>query len=197
MAFFCSLCSKGYARMNEYEAHLSSYDHSHRQRMKDMRAMVRDPTASARARRQEARADGLVKVQLDGDLEATGDGAGDGSAGASSGAARTAPASVAGPGFKKGGFKKSGFKTSGFVSTGGGGAGTAQGPAADEGGGSNNSKAMDVDVVPEPKAAKRATLAATGAFSAPVPLPRSDREFVESDTDDEGYDIYDPRKPTD
>jgi hypothetical protein len=28
--------------MNDYEAHLSSYDHSHKQRLKDMKAMVRD-----------------------------------------------------------------------------------------------------------------------------------------------------------
>ena len=45
--------------MNEYEAHLSSYDHSHRQRMKDMKAMVRDPNAAARARRQEAKNEGV------------------------------------------------------------------------------------------------------------------------------------------
>ncbi|RYC54464.1 hypothetical protein CHU98_g11745, partial [Xylaria longipes] len=42
-SFHCDLCSKGYSRMNDYEAHLSSYDHSHRQRMKDMKQMVKDP----------------------------------------------------------------------------------------------------------------------------------------------------------
>jgi len=35
-AFHCSLCNKGYSRMNDYEAHLSSYDHSHKQRLRDM-----------------------------------------------------------------------------------------------------------------------------------------------------------------
>ena len=30
-AFFCELCQKGYSRMNEYEAHQSSYDHTHKQ----------------------------------------------------------------------------------------------------------------------------------------------------------------------
>ncbi len=34
--------------MNDYEAHLGSYDHSHKQRLKDMKAMVRDPNAAAR-----------------------------------------------------------------------------------------------------------------------------------------------------
>lgn len=34
LSFFCELCVKGYSRQNEYDAHLSSYDHAHRQRMK-------------------------------------------------------------------------------------------------------------------------------------------------------------------
>ena len=50
--------------MNDYEAHLGSYDHSHRQRMKDMKQMVKDPTAGARARRAEAKADGLISIRL-------------------------------------------------------------------------------------------------------------------------------------
>lgn len=51
--FFCELCNKGYARSNEYDAHLSSYDHTHRQRMKDMRALTRNPTAAVRANREK------------------------------------------------------------------------------------------------------------------------------------------------
>ncbi len=66
-AFFCELCQKGYSRMNEYEAHLSSYDHAHKQRLKDMKAMVRDPAASARARRQEAKAaDAMISIKVGG-----------------------------------------------------------------------------------------------------------------------------------
>ncbi|KAL5614211.1 uncharacterized protein BROUX77_000048 [Berkeleyomyces rouxiae] len=89
-AFFCQLCSKGYSRVNEYEAHLSSYDHSHKQRLKDMKAMVKDSNAVARARRAEAKADGIVAVQIADSSEL----AGDQSVASSSG------------GFKKGGFKK-------------------------------------------------------------------------------------------
>lgn len=76
--------------MNDYEAHLSSYDHTHRQRLKDMKAMVKDPGAGARARRAEAKADGIVSIKIP-DAEGA------------------QPA--AGSGFKKGGFKKSGFKS--------------------------------------------------------------------------------------
>ncbi|KAK8195102.1 uncharacterized protein BKA78DRAFT_309121 [Phyllosticta capitalensis] len=28
--FFCELCNKGYKRHNEFEAHISSYDHQHK-----------------------------------------------------------------------------------------------------------------------------------------------------------------------
>ncbi|TDZ15046.1 G patch domain-containing protein 8 [Colletotrichum orbiculare MAFF 240422] len=90
-SFYCSLCSKGYSRMNDYEAHLSSYDHSHKQRLKDMKAMVRDPTAGARARKAEAKAGGLVPIKL---------------------VAKEQPQQPQGTGsFKKGGFKKGGFKS--------------------------------------------------------------------------------------
>ena len=82
-SFFCELCSKGYTRQNEYDVHLSSYDHAHRQRLKDMKAMTRVPQASARARRAEAPADDIVPI-----VDATGSG---------------------GP--RKGGFKKTGFKS--------------------------------------------------------------------------------------
>uniref|UniRef100_A0A8H7NLI2 C2H2-type domain-containing protein n=1 Tax=Bionectria ochroleuca TaxID=29856 RepID=A0A8H7NLI2_BIOOC len=63
-SFYCTLCSKGYSRMNDYEAHLSSYDHSHKQRLRDMKAMVRDPNASSRARKAEAKADGIVSIKM-------------------------------------------------------------------------------------------------------------------------------------
>ncbi|PFH56028.1 hypothetical protein XA68_17182 [Ophiocordyceps unilateralis] len=85
-SFYCTLCSKGYSRMNEYEAHLSSYDHTHKQRLKDMKAMVRDPNAGARARKAEAKADGLISITFD-EKDAA------------------APAAGWKPGFKRSGFK--------------------------------------------------------------------------------------------
>ncbi|KAL2269283.1 hypothetical protein VTJ83DRAFT_1467 [Remersonia thermophila] len=154
-SFYCQLCSKGYSRMNEYEAHLSSYDHSHKQRLKDMKAMVRDPTAAARARRQEQKADGVISIKL-GDATST----------------------ASGGGFKKGGFKKTGFTSTGFVSVcvpGGGNGAAAEGK---QDGGKTKKKDGDGRV-------------GTGLGAA------RDSGLVESDTEDEGYEVYDPRKPTD
>uniref|UniRef100_A0A803KN72 G-patch domain-containing protein n=1 Tax=Chenopodium quinoa TaxID=63459 RepID=A0A803KN72_CHEQI len=37
--FFCDLCNKQYKLAMEFEAHLSSYDHNHRKRFKEMREM--------------------------------------------------------------------------------------------------------------------------------------------------------------
>jgi hypothetical protein len=131
--------------MNDYEAHLSSYDHSHKQRMKDMKAMVRDPNASARARRAEAKADGLVSIKLD-----------------------AAAPSGTGGGFKKSGFKKSGFKS-------------AFAPATNQVAAAETSSASG---------------SAANAEQGAQPLARKNR-LDESDTEDEGYEVYDPRFPTD
>lgn len=122
--------------MNDYEAHLSSYDHSHKQRLKDMKAMVKDPSAGARARKAEAKAGGLVSIKMP-----------------------DKDASTGGAGFKKGGFKKSGFKST--------------------------MTAVSVDsssAAPKPPVATAPTKTANGD---------------ESDTEDEGYEVYDPRYPTD
>ncbi|KAH8779871.1 hypothetical protein F5883DRAFT_193152 [Diaporthe sp. PMI_573] len=100
-SFYCQLCQKGYSRHNEYEAHLSSYDHSHKVRLKEMRAMTRDPAAAARARKAEARENGVISIQLGG-----GGGGGGGDKPQASGGG-----GAGGGGFKKGGFKKSGFKS--------------------------------------------------------------------------------------
>ncbi|KAH9437300.1 hypothetical protein MCOR02_000955 [Pyricularia oryzae] len=152
-SFYCQLCSKGYSRMNDYEAHLSSYDHSHKQRLKDMKAMVRDPTAAARARKAEAKADGVISIKIGGE---------DG--GASAG------------GFKKGGFKKSGFKSA-FAPV----EAVPQQQAAmeEQGGGSKKPEDGAVATVPGHERVDRKT------------------EDGESDTEDEGYEVYDPRHPTD
>ncbi|KAK0634013.1 hypothetical protein B0T14DRAFT_85184 [Immersiella caudata] len=150
-SFYCQLCQKGYTRMNDYEAHLSSYDHSHKQRLKDMKAMVRDPNAAARARRQEQKAEGVISIKL-----------GEATAGSGAGAGGV------GGGFKKGGFKKSGFKSA-FV------------PVEDE----VAAAAKKEDAIKK----EQEPQGALGGF------PRS--ELVESDTEDEGYEVYDPRRPTD
>ncbi|CAD0085218.1 unnamed protein product [Aureobasidium vineae] len=51
--FYCDLCSKGYARITELEAHENSYDHQHRKRMKEMKQITRNPTAAVRNSRTE------------------------------------------------------------------------------------------------------------------------------------------------
>jgi len=132
--------------MNEYEAHLSSYDHSHKQRLKDMRQLSRDPLASTKARKAEAKANsqsGLISIKLGGE-SGTGGGGG---------------------GFKKAGFKKAGFKS-------------AFAPA-------------DGDPAKEAEKAE-----ASKKNAVPAPMLNQGME-VESDTDDEGYEMYDPRHPTD
>lgn len=132
--------------MNDYEAHLSSYDHTHKQRLKDMKAMVRDPNAGARARRAEAKADGLVSIKLpDKDKE---------SSSASAGASARKP-----------GFKRSGFK----------------------------SAFAPKEAQPVVDATKTA---AKEEATEPAPV-KSDDPADESSTDDEAYERYDPRHPTD
>lgn len=133
--------------MNEYEAHLSSYDHSHKQRLKDMRQLTRDPMASEKARKAEAKANsgaGLISIKLGGD-------------GASS---------SGGGGFKKGGFKKSGFKSA-FVP------------------------------VDAPKSEEKETEVDGNKILEKDSDTKMVEGTVESDTDDEGYEMYDPRHPTD
>ncbi|OAA74821.1 hypothetical protein LEL_06809 [Akanthomyces lecanii RCEF 1005] len=150
-SFYCALCAKGYARMNDYEAHLGSYDHSHKQRLKDMKAMVRDPGAAERARRAEAKADGLVSIKVP-----------DGSSGTTTGG-----------GFKKGGFKKSGFKST-----------MAPAAAAIAEGQAQQKKAVGDEVKTAPVQPE--------AVTTKPPLGM----LGESDTEDEGYEMYDPRYPT-
>ncbi|CAO2836845.1 unnamed protein product [Amaranthus hypochondriacus] len=54
--FFCDLCNKQYKLAMEFEAHLSSYDHNHRKRFKEMREMHgsnRDDRLKRELQRQE------------------------------------------------------------------------------------------------------------------------------------------------
>ena len=127
--------------MNDYEAHLGSYDHSHRQRLKDMKNMVKDPNAGARARKAEAKETGLVSIKLPGQ---------EGN-------------SAAGGANKKGGFKKSSFKS-------------AFAPVEGQ---RDPIRAMKPIAETEQKPS----------------LLKSSTE--ESDTEDEGYELYNPRFPTD
>jgi hypothetical protein len=132
--------------MHEYEAHLSSYDHSHKQRLKDMKQMVRDPQAAARARKQEAKAEGVISIKLGGS---------------------DAGGAAAGGGFKKGGFKKTGFKAA-FVPVEGGSKVEV---------GSSQEEAKLVEPI------------------AGLGKKELVDDLAESDTEDEGYDLYDPRHP--
>ncbi|EMC92865.1 hypothetical protein BAUCODRAFT_27192 [Baudoinia panamericana UAMH 10762] len=66
-SFFCELCQKGYARMNDFEAHEGSYDHQHRKRLKEMKQLTKDPNAASKARDAERRANeeaGLKSINL-------------------------------------------------------------------------------------------------------------------------------------
>ncbi|KFX87386.1 hypothetical protein V495_08334 [Pseudogymnoascus sp. VKM F-4514 (FW-929)] len=141
-SFYCELCTKGYSRMPDYEAHLSSYDHAHKQRLRDMKQLTRDPMASEKARKAEAKANagsGLISIKLGGDNAAG------------------AP--------KKGGFKKSGFKSA-FT-----------------------------PVEPEEQKTEAEVVKREDVVTKEVKDVRDATE--ESDTDDEGYEHYDPRFPTD
>ncbi|OTA04784.1 C2H2 transcriptional regulator [Trichoderma parareesei] len=166
-SFYCTLCSKGYSRMNDYEAHLSSYDHSHKQRLKDMKAMVRDPNAGAKARRAEAKADGIVSIKLsEQDAPSSGGGGGGGGGG----------------GFKKGGFKKTGFKSA-FAPVDAPTLAAASQPASTD--------------LPRKQANPAAGALADKGKTAPASSRIYKGSLVESDTEDEGYEVYDPRFPTD
>lgn len=152
--------------MNDYEAHLSSYDHSHKQRLKDMKAMVRDPNAGAKARKAEAKADGMVSIKLS-DQETPSSG---------------------GSGFKKGGFKKTGFKSA-FAPI------DNQAPAAAA---AAPTQSLATESSHEPTDEHADALEETEKRSSSPPPPRFYKgSLVESDTEDEGYEVYDPRFPTD
>ncbi|KAJ9607803.1 hypothetical protein H2200_007882 [Cladophialophora chaetospira] len=77
-AFFCALCQKGYSRMNEFEAHESSYDHQHKKRLKEMKEMQRQ----VQPKKEEKGP--LMQIKL---------------------GAPAKSAASSGGGFKKGGFK--------------------------------------------------------------------------------------------
>ncbi|GAQ80259.1 hypothetical protein KFL_000500110 [Klebsormidium nitens] len=61
--FLCDLCNKQYKLAIEYEAHLSSYDHNHKKRFRDMKQQQAGPK-DERIRREQVRAEReLLKQQ--------------------------------------------------------------------------------------------------------------------------------------
>lgn len=124
--------------MPDYEAHLSSYDHSHRVRLQEMKKLAKDPMSKEKARRAEEKANkgsGLISIKLGGDKDGV--------------------KKPAGAGFKKGRFK------------------SAFAPVEGPGSGSEEGKKEGV--------------------KAPKMVGGSE----ESDTEEEGYEHYDPMYPTD
>lgn len=53
--FFCELCNKQYKLAMEFETHLSSYDHNHKKRFKEMRELQASRTRDDRQKREQAR----------------------------------------------------------------------------------------------------------------------------------------------
>ncbi|KAG6646848.1 G patch domain-containing protein 8 [Carya illinoinensis] len=53
--FYCDLCNKQYKLAMEFEAHLSSYDHNHRKRFKEMREMHGSSSRDDRQKREQQR----------------------------------------------------------------------------------------------------------------------------------------------
>ncbi|XP_028779484.1 G patch domain-containing protein 8 [Neltuma alba] len=53
--FFCDLCNKQYKLAMEFEAHLSSYDHNHRKRFKEMKDMHGGSSRDDRQKREQQR----------------------------------------------------------------------------------------------------------------------------------------------
>ncbi|KAF9595207.1 hypothetical protein IFM89_037793 [Coptis chinensis] len=53
--FYCDLCNKQYKLAMEFEVHLSSYDHNHRKRFKEMRDMHGSSNRDDRQKREQLR----------------------------------------------------------------------------------------------------------------------------------------------
>ncbi|XP_034705882.1 G patch domain-containing protein 8 isoform X1 [Vitis riparia] len=53
--FYCELCNKQYKLAMEFEVHLSSYDHNHRKRFKEMREMHGTSSRDDRQKREQQR----------------------------------------------------------------------------------------------------------------------------------------------
>ncbi|KAI5778899.1 hypothetical protein EDC01DRAFT_622140 [Geopyxis carbonaria] len=60
-AFHCDLCGKGYSRIHEFEAHENSYDHQHKKRFMEMKAMQR---ATTRVPKRDDGDGGVKKLEV-------------------------------------------------------------------------------------------------------------------------------------
>lgn len=140
--------------MNEFEAHENSYDHQHKKRFQEMKAMQRKPVDPSRREREE-RASGVGIV------------------------IKPISLAAAEAGEKKaGGFKKGGFKSA-FGEEPSAGVAGASGSAGNGAGGAGFKKI----------GAGAPEVGVKGVVEA---------EELESDTEDEeGYERYDPARPTD
>ncbi|DAA77995.1 TPA_exp: Uncharacterized protein A8136_5698 [Trichophyton benhamiae CBS 112371] len=186
-AFTCTLCNKSYSRHPEYEAHIGSYDHQHKKRLRDLKQLSRDPNAAEKARKAERKANeeaGLIIVNSSGE-KGGGSGTGSGSTG----------------GFKKGGFKSS------FSVVAGGGAGSSS-TVASAGAARPKKNVLgdeddEEDITQRESVPTKASGPTVNTSKDRGPL-QADKE-VESDTDEEngnddikaGGGYYDPRRPTD
>lgn len=161
--------------MNEYEAHESSYDHQHKKRLKEMKAMQRDPLAVQKARKAERKADeksGLisikpVKIDLLPSTSSTAGGSG-----------------VGGGGFKKGGFRNA------FASE-----NDKDNEKEEDKDKASHDAAMNDGSAHEGGGQR--------GMNAHAPRHSEDEEEDEEDEDEDenegdwGYEYYDPRRPTD
>ncbi|GMH32867.1 hypothetical protein BSKO_00701 [Bryopsis sp. KO-2023] len=55
--FYCQICHKQYQTIMEWEAHLSSYDHHHKKRLNEMKAMVSGRSKRERKKREQKQLD--------------------------------------------------------------------------------------------------------------------------------------------
>ncbi|PSC75708.1 G patch domain-containing 8 [Micractinium conductrix] len=55
--FYCEICRKQYQFAHEMEEHLCSYDHHHRKRLAEMRAMASERTRGSRMKKEKRRAE--------------------------------------------------------------------------------------------------------------------------------------------
>ncbi|KAK2737909.1 hypothetical protein FQN57_007360 [Myotisia sp. PD_48] len=191
-AFHCSLCNKSYSRHPEYEAHISSYDHQHKKRLRDLKQLSRDPNAAEKARKAERKANaeaGLISVD------------------AADPAKRPSTTTAGGAGAIGGGFKKGGFKSSFSVISGNAGAASGVGQTASVPRLKKNilGDAEDEDQVGGGATADANHPKASSEPQVKVPnaIPKRNNG-AESDTEEEygnddleaGGGYYDPRKPT-
>ncbi|PGH23002.1 hypothetical protein AJ80_02917 [Polytolypa hystricis UAMH7299] len=188
-SFTCTLCSKSYSRHPEYEAHISSYDHQHKKRLRDLKQLSRDPNAAERARRAERKADAEAGLRVVDTGPGAGAGVGQGKSGSSA---------AGGGGFKKGGFKSS-FAAVGAAAGAQGGAqkvvrknvlGDEDEDDYEGAGAGKVGNGKEVSAPPGLKMREQSGLKGRSEGGG---------EEGESETDDEYLDsgYYDPRRPTD